>query len=1009
MEVRRLMEDRPAQVGAATGAPVSLPEVVALLRGLDRDQRRAVTHAEGPLLVVAGPGTGKTEVLTRRIAWLVATKRARPAEILALTFTERAAAEMSARVDLLVPYGHAEAAIHTFHAFGDGLIRESAHELGLPMAPRLIDRAEAVALLKEHLFELGLDRYRPLADPTRFLATIVDRCTRAKDEGLTPADLMHHSELMAARARAAALADSAGIEDAAALADAAAGERELAIAYDRYQALLVERGLIDFADQVSLAARLLAERPAIRAELQRRYRYLLVDEFQDTDPVQLRLLSLLAGRKKNVTVVGDDDQSIYTFRGAAVGNIMGFSDTFPGTQRVVLRRNHRSHAPILVAAQRLVRHNDPHRLEAREGLDKTLVAVRRKRGPEKVRLRAFDSAASEADALAALIAERIRGGQRPRDFAILARTHADTAPVVQSLGHLAVPVRSVGPVGLYQRPHIRECLSFLRCAIAPDSTIDLYGMATGAPYRLGGEPLTLIVELARRRHRSLWSVITELEDQPRLLRLPEATNRGLACLRADLRTAMEMAHLRPAAEVLYGHLDRSGRLREMIQAAGSGDDAPLRDLARLFDVLRARASLLEDDRLSTVVPHLQSLVEAGDDLLPPDGDAHADEVSVLTVHRAKGLEFPVVFLIGLVDGRFPLRGRADRLALPAEVVARALVDEAPHAEERRLCFVAMTRARDELHLSWSRRTGTGRTRRPSPFIAEALDIPFERVLAGAAAVTETATDRIDRVAHPAMPAGGIGSPAGTPVTGPSTLSFSQIDDYLTCPLRYRLRHVVGVPTPAHHALVLGNALHQAAAAFHTAQARGRLMEETELLAVFDAHWSAEGFLSRQHEEARHAAGQEALRRFRRDATAPGASVPVAVERTFSVEVGSDVLRGRFDRVDEGSGGTVITDYKSSDVRDPRKAAERARDSLQLQVYALAHQAETGALPAAVQLHFLESGLVGRAVPDPARLAKARQRIASASDGIRNGRFEPTPDRIACSYCPYRQVCHASAA
>jgi DNA helicase-2/ATP-dependent DNA helicase PcrA len=220
---------------------------------------------------------------------------------------------------------------------------------------------------------------------------------------------------------------------------------------------------------------------------------------------------------------------------------------------------------------------------------------------------------------------------------------------------------------------------------------------------------------------------------------------------------------------------------------------------------------------------------------------------------------------------------------------------------------------------------------------------------------------------------------------------------------------VHVPTPPHHALVLGNALHQAVAAFHSVRMRGRTMGEAELLEVFRTHWSSEGFFSREHEEARYASGEGSLRRFLAEQLRDGASQPVAVERPFSVRLGRDTVRGRYDRLDETPAGTVITDYKSSDVRDPKKAAEKARDSLQLQLYALAHQAETGELPAAVELHFLESGLTGRVIPEPARLDKARGVLERAAEGIRAGRFEARPDYVSCGYCPFRDICPSSAA
>jgi DNA helicase-2/ATP-dependent DNA helicase PcrA len=235
-----------------------------------------------------------------------------------------------------------------------------------------------------------------------------------------------------------------------------------------------------------------------------------------------------------------------------------------------------------------------------------------------------------------------------------------------------------------------------------------------------------------------------------------------------------------------------------------------------------------------------------------------------------------------------------------------------------------------------------------------------------------------------------------------------LDDYLACPRKFELRHVLRVPVPAHHALVYGSALHQAVAAQGQRQARGRPMAEEELIEVFATHWQSEGFLSRQHEEARFAAGREALRRYH---TSPAAAcAPVAVEQEFSFPLEPGIrLRGRYDRVDASPDGAVITDFKSSDVRDPRKARQKARESLQLQIYSLAHEQASGRLPAAVQLHFLDSGLIGRAGPEPARLAKTRQRIGEAAKGIRAGAFQARPDYLACGYCPFRDICPESAA
>jgi len=1054
----------PAQPGTRRpgrrGGPASATPptgVDALLDGLSRDQRRAVTHGEGPLLVVAGAGTGKTQVITRRIAWLIATRRAKPSEILALTFTDKAAEEMQARVDRLVPYGFTDATISTFHAFGDRVLRESALELGLPTDVRVLSRPETVLFLRERLFAFDLDAYRPLGDPTRFLDALAAHFSRCKDEDVSPADYAAFvgrlvEAAAAADARATApRATAADREAAAVAADLARRQGELAAAYARYQDLMAEAGHVDFGDQVSLALRLLRQSPSARDRLRRRIRYILVDEFQDTNRAQWELVALLADPARNLTVVGDDDQSIYRFRGAAISNILGFLDRFPGATKVVLRRNYRSRAPILDAAYRLIRFNDPDRLEVRAGVVKRLVADRRGGRAIPVRSRAFATGSEEADEVARDIARRIAAGAAPRAHAILVRSNAGADPYLRALNVAGVPWRFSGASGLYSRPEVRLLLAFLRAIADPSSTVDVYALAASEVYGLGGTDLAGMVARARRTNRSLFETLEDLEAQPGLLRLADATRERAARLLGDLRRFGELAHERSAGEVLYAFLRETGTLARYAAAETLADEEALLNVARFFDIVRARSALLEDDRAVHLAPYLKTLVEAGDDPATADLDEDVDAVSVLTVHKAKGLEFPVVFLVGLVAGRFPSSGRRDPIELPP-----GLADEpdAPSGdvhlqEERRLFYVAMTRARDEIVLTHAADYGGRRTRRISQFVLEALDLPRTEPPSAGAGTVGTAPSALERVERGGA-AEPIAEPVRTSVGGPLSLSFRQVDDYLTCPLKYRYVHVLRLPTAPHHAVVYGAALHQAILEFHRSRSRGDAMTEEELVEAFDRTWSNEGFLTREHEEARRGAGHAALVRFREAQLAQGAVVPTYVEKDFSFSLGGDRVRGRWDRVDvepvepdmtateladggapaaeaapgDSTGGldlvtptlpfgtnerVTITDYKSSDVRDPVVARQRARDSLQLSIYALAWQAVTGRPADAVQLHFLESGIVGRAEVDEKRLAKARDLIRKAAAGIRAGEFAANPDYVACQYCAFRDVCPASAA
>jgi DNA helicase-2/ATP-dependent DNA helicase PcrA len=894
-----------------------------------------------------------------------------------------------------------------------------------------------------------LQEYRPLGDPTRFLGAMAQLFARCRDEDVSPAAYLAHAARLgsAAEARAAGATGIAGEDDgdaAAAALQLARQQAELASAYERYTTLLREHGAIDFGDQVGLALQLLRDSAGARESLQNRYRYILVDEFQDTNRAQSELVALLAERHRNVTVVGDDDQSVYRFRGAAISNILEFRDRYRGAKTVVLRRNYRSLAPILDGAHRLIRFNDPDRLEVKVGISKRLVAERSERDASPIRHHAFPSTGEEADWIAGEIRRRAEAGGRPRDFAVLVRANADADPVLRSLTAAGLPWRFSGTSGLYARPEVRLLLALLRAVADPASSVDVYALAASDRYGIPAADLGEVAGSARRRHRSIFEVLEELEDQPDTLRLSPKGRTSLARLTDDLHRFQELAQRRPAGEVLYAFLRDTGWLGELAGGQSIAAEEQLANIGRFFDLVRNQSALLADDRAVFLARHLGTLIEAGDDPATADPDPDVDAVHVMTIHKAKGLEFPVVFLPGLVADRFPARSRREPLGMPAELVDEVLPEGDGHVqEERRLFYVAMTRARDELILSHASESPGGRARKISPFVIEALDLPSAG-FRGALPTSVHQAGPLDRIAAAQGPAKAPEAER-TPVVGPLSLSHSAIDDYLTCPLRYKYAQVVRVPTTPHHAMIYGAALHKAVQELHRSQARGKPLTEAELIGVFEAAWSNEGFVSREHETARLEAGRVALRQFREAQLQPGTVVPAWVEREFAFALGGDRIRGRFDRVDIvpvaapsvsvtgdatptsempsvlradvvepmfellGPEEVTITDYKSSDVRDPVVARQRARDSLQLQIYAMAYEAMTGRLPDAVQLHFLDSGLVGRAEVEPARLEKARAKIAGAAAGIRARDYTPKPSVLACTYCPFRDICPSSVA
>ncbi|HSE06118.1 MAG TPA: ATP-dependent DNA helicase [Methylomirabilota bacterium] len=955
-----------------------------ILEGLNAPQAAAVTHETGPLLIIAGAGTGKTTVITRRIAYLIATRQARPSEILALTFTDKAAAEMEERVDTLVPYGYADVSIATFHAFGDRLIKENALELGLTPEFRVLTRAEQIIFLRDHLFEFPLKHYRPLGDPTRHLQAILGQFSRLKDEDVGPDEYLAHAEAL----HAAATDEESRL--------AAEQHLELARTYAQYQTLMARLGQIDFGDQIIEALRLFRTRGHVLRRYQERFRYILVDEFQDTNYAQFELVKLLAARHRNVAVVGDDDQAIFRFRGASMSNILDFDRTYPDARQVVLQENHRSPQTVLDAAYRLIQHNNPDRLEVAQKIDKRLISV--VGVGEAPRHLPFDAVSTESDQVAELIKEEHERGRPYRDCAVLVRANNDADHYLRALNMRGIPWTFSGNAGLYGRPEVRLLIAFLRSVVYTDDSVSLHYLASSDVYQVPIVDLTSCATYASRKNRHLFQV---LHDVPADLPLSDEGRVAVARLVAELERYMELARETPTGELLYQFLVDSGLMTRYARAPAELEQE-VQNVSKFFTRVKDAARVLKYDNVREFVNHLDALMDAGDDPAVAEADTETPAVHVLTVHKSKGLEWPVVFMVDCVQNKFPSTRRSDPIEMPPGLIKDTLPSGDFHEqEERRLFYVGMTRAKERLYLTSAEDMGGKRKYKVSQFVLEALDLPKD----AARPFRAHAIEGLRR--HGPLPEAQGLALVPIPDDEPLAVSHRQVDDYQTCPLKYQYIHILRIPLRQHHSVVYGNALHQAVEFYLRRRAAGNYTSVEDFLLAFDNAWRNEGFLTRDHEEQRKRAGVAALTRFYHEEEASGQK-PTDVEREFGFTLGLDRVRGRFDRVDETPEGPVIVDYKSSDVTDQKKADQRARESLQLKIYALAQQEMTGRLPARVELRFLESGLAGRHTPTDADLAKAREAIAEAARGIRQREFEATPEYQACRYCPYNRICPSTA-
>jgi len=690
--------------------------------------------------------------------------------------------------------------------------------------------------------------------------------------------------------------------------------------------------------------------------------------------------------------------SIYKFRGAAISNILGFLESYPDADQVVLTRNYRSPQDILEPAYRLIQHNNPDRLEFKNKINKQLIAAKKEKGI--VRHLYYDTLLSEAEGVAKLIREKVEKGEyRWSDFAILVRANDDADPFLRALNMAEIPWRFSGNEGLYDQEEIRLLICFLRALSNLDDSVSLYYLAASEVYQIPVKDLTLCMNYASRKNRSLFYVFSHLSELPELSE--ELSLEGKATIEKllkDLEEYLNKSVKLSTGELLYQFITKTGYLGRLTSHPSPINESKVKNIARFFDLIQSSSQILKDNKLLQFVRYLDLLIQAGDNPAVAEAELDTDAVNVLTVHKAKGLEFPVVIMVSLVNARFPSSFRRETIPLPDELIRDILPTGDFHRqEERRLFYVGMTRAQKELYFTSAEDYGGKRLRKVSPFILEALDLSSRDISPQRRSALEIIKrnaprrEKEERV-YRKIPEGEV-----------ITLSHLQVDDYLTCPLKYKYIHILRVPILQHHAVIYGKALHDAVRQYYRHKLQGKLLSLEQLISIFENSWVNEGFISREHEERRLEEGRATLRGFYQRAQREKI-LPTFVEKEFNFILGKDRVTGRWDRVDIVEGKVSIIDYKSSQVKDKKKADKKTKNSLQLAIYALAYKMIFGKIPEEVKLHFLETGVVGEASLNEGDLELTVEKIKQASRGIREGIFDPQPAYFSCRFCPYQGIC-----
>ena len=646
---------------AAAQDPADLAAPPPYLAQLNEEQRRAVEAVDGPVLVLAGAGTGKTRVLTARLAHVLHQRRAWPSQILAVTFTNKAAREMQERVAGMIGRAVEGLWLGTFHAIGARLLRRHAELVGLKPNFTILDTDDQLRLLKQVLEAENVDLKRW---PPRFMLSVIERW---KDQGLTPEKVQPGDAVEIAQGKAVAI-------------------------YRAYQDRLRTLNACDFGDLLLHGLNILLSQPEIAEQYQQQFRYILVDEYQDTNVLQYLLLRLLAQKHRNICCVGDDDQSIYSWRGAEIGNILRFEQDFPGAKVVRLERNYRSTPHILAAASGLIAHNDGRLgktlwTELNEG--ERIVVNGVWDGPEEARL-----VGDEVEALQAK-------GLRLEQMAILVRASFQTREFEERFNTLGVPYRLIGGTRFYERAEIRDAIAYLRVVLQPDDGLAFERIVNTPKRGLGPAALKSLHHVARVRAVSLSRAAELLVESDELKPKARKSLADLMLCFARWRSLLPaMAHTELAGMIL----DESG-YTAMWQEDKS-PDAPGR-LENLKELTRAMAGF---ENLSGFLEHVSLVAEN-------ESQAADDAVNVMTLHAAKGLEFDTVFLPGWEEGLFPHQRAMDEGGVAAL------------EEERRLAYVGLTRAKRLALVSFAanrRIFDRWQMSLPSRFIAELPDSEVER-------------------------------------------------------------------------------------------------------------------------------------------------------------------------------------------------------------------------------------------------------------------------------------------
>ncbi len=964
---------------------------------LNPEQSQAVETTEGPVIIIAGAGTGKTRVITEKISYIINQKKISPRNILALTFSNRAGSEMQDRVNEKLSTFYYDLEIGTFHSFCNRILQEYGFHIGISSDYTLLDNVGQILFLQKIYDKLNLNYYYTLSSNISTLMAFSKFFSRCKDEMVFPDDFQKYIELKEKEYESNK--NNLNAVEKVSFESYLQELKEQSYVYKIYQEELLKSNCLSFNDLIIYSIQLFIKRPHILAKFQERFKYILVDEFQDTNIAQIELLRLLSAKYRNITVVGDDDQSIYHFRGASYASFTRFKEIFPELKKITLNQNYRSTCKILALANEAIKLN----AESRFDPDKKLF-TKNEEG-KKTKLIITKDYIYEAQAIAAELKKIFN--ELPEDkkswnqIAILYRAHSHKDKLLEILRNENIPFQIKGSIDLFNQSEVKDILALLMVIHNPDDNISLFHLFSFDIWNFSWEDRLYLNKIAREKEIPLFEAIDADERTKNIF--------------SEIKQFIGKLHDK-AQNILLWEIF-SEIIKEIEQKTKTDNQKPkIFENKFVIDFFSLVTDYIENNpshKLQDFITYLDIFIQLGGTIASEKYQTtDSDAVQLMTIHSAKGLEFPYVFIIGLASRRFPALERNDSIPFPDDLMKEPLPPgDYRLQEERRLFYVALTRTCKQLYLSCIEKKGTP----VSQFIKEIKNMNLAHL------IEEYKLD-FPEINISILQGKNINALPSILLPKIDEFSYTQLQIYDDCPLRYKYNYMLRIPIPPNPIFSFGIIMHSVLQEYYLKIKEGLKPGWEEIKIIFEEKWSPKGFKSISETEKNKSIALNQLKEFfEKNQHLP--QNPIMLEQKFDIYIDGAKIIGRIDRIDDITEGrrqkaegrkqktedrrqktedrfVEVIDYKTGKPKDQKYVDK----DLQLSIYAIACKEKFGFIPALLSFYYLTNNQKISTTREEKELINTKNKIGDIIHKIRSLDFTPKPSEFKCSRCDYKNFC-----